>query len=297
SLRGSVQVESPAGALFRIRVPLTLSSLRVLAVVAAGQTFLIPASSVRLLLRVAREAVIGVGGRDTISHDGRAIPVVPLASLLGAGGAPQLAAGKLPVVVLSHGTEVALVVDALIDERDIVVKGLGPRLRGAKMISGATILPNGRVALILDVPEVARRARRGSTDTRGLVAEKQTVRKRRVLLVDDSITTRSLEKSILEGAGYTVVTGVDGADGWRLLQETPGIEIVVSDVEMPRMDGFTLVETIRASPRFQHLPVILMTGLAKDVDRARGLAAGASAYLSKGAFDQQLLLDTIERVS
>ncbi len=152
------------------------------------------------------------------------------------------------------------------------------------------------------MPEILARARAASgTD---LFAVTTVRKKRRVLLADDSITTRSLEKSILEGAGYHVTVAVDGADAWRLLQELGGsVDLVVSDVEMPNMADRpspgknTAVETIRASPRFQHLPVILVTGLARDEHRARGLAAGASAYLVKSAFDQQQLLDTIEQVA
>lgn len=297
AVRGSVEVSTGRGTRFRLLVPLTLSTLRVVVVAAGGQTYLIPISSVAVVARVGREDVRTVNGGDVFAFRGRAIPLVLLTALLGSKSGPQLATGKLPVVVLSHGAEVALVVDALIDERDVVVKGLGPLVRGSEVVSGASILANGRVALIVDVPEIVRRARKASGEVGALVAEKKGSRKRRILLVDDSITTRSLEKSILEAAGHTVITGVNGEDGWRLLQETPDIELVVSDVEMPFMDGFTLVATIRASPRFRLLPVILVTGRGADVDRARGLAAGASAYLAKTSFDQQLLLDTIERVS
>jgi two-component system, chemotaxis family, sensor kinase CheA len=118
---------------------------------------------------------------------------------------------------------------------------------------------------------------------------------RRILVVDDSITTRTLEQSTLEAAGFEVATAVDGEDGWRILQ-TEGADLVVSDVEMPRMDGFALCEAIRASPRFAHLPVVLVTSLESEEHRARGLEAGADAYVGKSGFDQQGLLDTIRRL-
>ncbi|MES2642646.1 MAG: response regulator [Myxococcota bacterium] len=308
-LRGSIDVSIGAGTTFSLRVPLTLSTLRVLEVTAAGHTYVIPASAVKVLLRIGDQDVHEVRGIATIALDGHPVPLVPLTSLLGLPTASPLAGGKVPVVVLTHGTDVALVVDTLTSEGEVMVKGLGHRLRGTgggtggttpargRVVSGATILANGRVALILDVPEIVARARHGGSTIGAIVAGKDTAPKRRVLLCDDSITTRSLERSILEGAGYTVFVGVDGADAWRLLQETPNIDVVVSDVEMPRMDGFQLTETIRASPRFQHLPVILVTGLAKPEHRARGLAVGASAYLVKSDFDQQQLLDTIEQIT
>jgi two-component system chemotaxis sensor kinase CheA len=116
-----------------------------------------------------------------------------------------------------------------------------------------------------------------------------------VLLADDSVTTRTLERSILEGAGYTVLVAVDGADAWRILQEK-GADLVVSDVEMPHMDGFALTETIRGSTRFRSLPIVLVTALASDVDKERGLTAGANAYLIKSSFDQTNLLETIAQL-
>ena len=297
SLRGAIDVSGGAGAVFSMSVPVTLTALRGLEVAVSGRAFVIPVSSVKVLLRVGTEDVHRVGGMDTISFEGRPIPLVSLTAVLGLAATPRLDAGKLPVVVLSDGSEVALVVDGLVDERDVVVKSLGPRLRGTKVISGATLLANGRVALILHVPEVVARARRGSTNIGVMVASHGAAPKRRVLLVDDSITTRSLEKSILEGHGYVVFVGVDGEDAWRLLQETPGIEVVVTDVEMPRLDGFGLCQKIRASPRFQQLPVILVTGLAKPEDRARGLAAGANAYITKSTFDQEQLLDILDQLT
>src|SRR5690606_32678128 len=115
---------------------------------------------------------------------------------------------------------------------------------------------------------------------------------RRLLVVDDSVTTRSLEKSILEAAGYQVEVAVDGLDAWQLLQER-GADLVVADVEMPRMDGFALCEAIRGSRRLRNLPVVLVTALASDADRARGLEAGADAYLPKGTFDQSQLLEAV----
>ena len=119
--------------------------------------------------------------------------------------------------------------------------------------------------------------------------------RRRILVVDDSITTRTLEQSILEAAGYDVLTAVDGDEGWRQLQEQ-GCDLIVADIEMPRMDGFQLCEAIRGSKRFSELPVILVTAMETPAHRARGLEVGADAYIGKSSFDQQHLLDTIQQL-
>jgi two-component system chemotaxis sensor kinase CheA len=196
-----------------------------------------------------------------------------------------------------EGSDVAVVVDELIDEREVVVKSLGPRLRNAKHVSGATVLPSGRLALILNMGDVINRARTRAAPTslRAAGRAEGGARKRKVLLVDDSVTTRALERSILEAGGFAVVVAFDGVEGWRILQEEP-IDVVVSDVEMPRMDGFTLTETIRSHPRFRDLPVVLVTGRSSDADRARGLDVGANAYLVKSDFDQQHLLETLSQL-
>jgi two-component system chemotaxis sensor kinase CheA len=155
------------------------------------------------------------------------------------------------------------------------------------------MLPQGSLALVLNVTAVVASALAG-TGSPTAVAERPDGReiRKRVLVVDDSITTRTLEASVLEAAGYEVATAVDGADAWRALQER-GADLVVSDVEMPRMDGLQLCETIRASQRFRELPVVLVTALETPEHRARGLEVGADAYLAKSSFDQEGLLTTI----
>lgn len=184
-------------------------------------------------------------------------------------------------------------VDGLVSEEEVVMKPAGERLAGLPAVLGATILPTGRVVMILNAASCARTGltRRAPVLARG----EEQARPTRVLLVEDTITTRALERSILEGAGYEVLVAVDGADGWRLLQER-GADIVVSDVNMPRMDGLALCETVRSSGRFRELPFVLVTSLASEEDRRRGVEVGADAYIVKGDFDQELLIETIERL-
>ena len=296
------------GTRFSVVVPLTLTTIRGLLVRAGGQTFVLPVTSVKELLRIAPEALRSMGGTETLALRGEAVPIVALAAAVGRPAEPffthaygvdpsMLTSGKAAVVIVSsEGCDVGLVVDELMDERQIVVKSLGPRLRSATHLSGATVLPSGRLALILSTAEVVARARsHKGTSLRASADTGKTAKKYKVLLVDDSITTRALERSILEAGGYSVVVAFDGAEGWRLLQEQ-AIDVVVSDVEMPRMDGFALTESIRNTPRFRDLPVVLVTGRASPADRARGLEVGANAYLVKSDFDQQHLLETLAQL-
>jgi two-component system chemotaxis sensor kinase CheA len=300
AVRGSVDLSFVPGhgTRFSLVVPLTLTTLRGLLVRVQGQTFVMPGASVQRLLRVGTEDVRSIAGVESIEVDASAVPVLGLWEVLGLPRQPELARGKVPVVVaVAQGELVGLAVDELLEEREVVVKSLGARLRGAKAVSGATVLSNGRLGLILNMTEVVSRARRQARSA-AIVAQVEELgaeQKREILLVDDSITTRTLERSILEAAGYLVRVAVDGRDAWDLLQEH-GADLVVSDVEMPELDGFALTEAIRNSPRFRDIPVVLVTALASDADKARGLSVGANAYLVKSSFDQQNLLETVAQL-
>jgi two-component system chemotaxis sensor kinase CheA len=188
-------------------------------------------------------------------------------------------------------------VEELVAEQEVVVKTLGPRLVGVELISGATILPSGALGLILNAAAVVRRALAKGRSTAIAAASRDAAEpsRRRLLVVDDVVTTRSLVKSVLGAAGYDVLTAVDGADAWRVLQEQ-GADVVVTDIEMPRMDGFELTRRIRASERFRNLPVVLVTGLESQLDKQRGVQAGANAYLIKSTFDQRSLCEAIGRL-
>jgi len=171
---------------------------------------------------------------------------------------------------------------------------MGPRLVRVRHFTGATVLPTGEIALIVSMPELVATGIAMRTGL-AIAAAGSRAAARRLLVADDSVTTRTLEKTVLEAAGYEVITASDGAEAWHLLQER-GADLVISDVEMPRMDGFGLTEAVRGSRRFRDLPVILLTALDNERDRARGLEAGADAYLVKSAFDQTVLLRTVEQL-
>ncbi|MCP3139912.1 hybrid sensor histidine kinase/response regulator [Pyxidicoccus xibeiensis] len=295
ALRGTVEVTTRPGegTRFVLDVALTLSTLRVLLVSAGGQTLALASEGVARLVRLAPDEVREVEGRPTWDAGDALVPLASLADVLGLPpGPPQ---PRRSAVVLAAGTaRAALVVDEVLSEQEALVRALGPRVRRARHVSAAAVLPDGRLSLLLNPVSLVRAAGgRPATPLFPAAAVRQA--RRRVLLADDSPTTRALEQSILEGAGYEVVACVDGAEAWERLQ-AGGADALVLDVEMPRMDGFSLTETVRASPRFSRLPVVLVTARGKPEDQARGLRAGASAYLVKSAFDPTSLLETLRRL-
>jgi two-component system chemotaxis sensor kinase CheA len=296
ALRGSVDVtfEPGRGTRFTLDVPLTLSTLRVLLVTAGGQSFAVEGESVARLLRLGPGDVRVVEGRQTWASPQALVPLATLATVL---GLPASTPRQRPsAMVLASGEQRAvLVVDEVVAEQEVLIRGLGPRIRRARHVSGVAVLPDGRMAPLLNAASLVRAAE-GRTAPEGLFpAPVRKQARRRVLLADDSMTTRTLEQSILEAAGYDVLACVDGQEAWERLQ-AEGADALVSDVEMPRMDGFALTEAVRGSPRFGRLPIVLVTARSTPEDKARGLQVGASAYLVKSAFDQTHLLETLRQL-
>jgi two-component system chemotaxis sensor kinase CheA len=298
ALHGTIDFSSEPGRATRLvlAVPLTLTTVRALLVAAGGQTLAFLTSTVERLLRVGPEDIRSVEGREVLVLGAVPVPVAPLAEVLGLPAVEPAQPGKkVPVVIVAAGDQrAAFVVDELLAEGEVVVKHLGPRLVRVRNIAGATVLPTGRVALILNAVDLVRSGlgHAAARTVSAAFAVRAPEAKRRLLVVEDSVTTRTLEKSILEAAGYDVLIAADGAEAWRILQ-AKGADLVVTDIEMPRMDGFALTEAIRASKRFRELPVVLVTALESERDKTRGMEAGADAYLLKSAFDQKNLLETI----
>ena len=279
--------------------PLTLTTIRALLATAGGQTYAFISSAVEGLLRIDSKDLHVIEGKERVLLNGQALPVATLSELLGVEARETTGSrGKAQSVILSAGDRKAVVVvEEMIAEQEILVKAMGPCLPRLRHFSGATILSTGKIALILNTRNLLKSAfeKNASQGLSFSSAGPASTLRKRLLVVDDSVTTRSLEKSILEGAGYEVWDAADGAEAWRILQEK-GADLVVSDVEMPRMDGFTLTEVIRGSQRFRDLPVILVTALESPKDKARGVEAGADAYLLKSAFGQKQLLSVINQL-
>ncbi len=301
---GSVRLRWTPGAAttFIVEAPLRLATQRLLVVAIGDQHLAIPSGSVARIVRIVPPAVQESGGRQLLTTSSGPIPLVSLGALLGPPIVERPAAGKRPVVILERGErQLAVAVDRLADEMELVVRPIEHRGAGAlPRLAGAAILPDGQIALVLSPSAIVAAGlgrAYGGASVASLTSEAGPARsaRKRILVVDDSITTRTLEQSVLEAAGYDVSTAVDGEDGWRLLQQD-GADLVLTDVEMPRMDGFTLCETIRGSRRFAQLPVIIVTSLEDPGQRTRGLDAGADAYVVKSGFDQAALLATVHEL-
>lgn len=305
ALGGSVEVESrpDTGTRFVVTLPVTLGVLRCLVVRVGPERYAVPVTGVAETVSLRGVRTEQVAGAPVLVRRGVPVPVADLGTALGVPGdrAPQVA------VVVRHGgagEQLAWAVDDVEGELELVVKDLGGFLGRQPAVSGATIDADGRVLLLLDARELAVREVARGVPTATAVAGSGPVRdadgparcgRPRVMVVEDSVGVRELQRVILEGAGYDVVTAVDGHDGANRLAGDP-VDLVLSDVEMPGMDGFTLTRTIRRTRGWEDVPVVIMTSRAGEADKRAGLEAGANAYLLKGEFDQAELVSTVRRL-
>ena len=304
-LGGSIAAELPArgGTLFRLLLPTSLATFHGLLVTLGERQFVLPSRSVERVLRLAVDSVKTVENREAVEIGGRALALVRLADVLGlpatgkpGGNGSQLAAeGYLQIAVLyGAGRRIAFVVDRIVGDQEVLVKGLGPQLARVPNIAGATVLGTGQLVPILNVADLLLAALR-ARPTGAAAVPAAAVAQHSLLVVEDSVTARSLLKNILETAGYQVATAVDGIDALTMLHTDP-FDLVVSDVEMPRLDGFQLTARIRADKKLGELPVVLVTALESREDKERGIEVGANAYIVKSSFDQSKLFEVIRRL-
>jgi two-component system chemotaxis sensor kinase CheA len=298
AVRGRIEVRSDPGigTEFRIAVPITMATLRCLVIKAAGQAYAIPLHSVRAVLPHQPSAT--VGGRAMTMLDGRPVQISSLASVLGTGNGTAGPSVVLAGLTRSH----AFTVDDLVDQRDVVVKGLGELVPRLPAVAGAGVQPDGSILLVLEAAGLIERARRMDNGDRSLEAagggehdEAPQQHAASILVVDDALTVRELQRSIFENAGYRVRVAVNGEEALvAISEERP--DLVLTDVQMPRMDGFELTEAIRKQPTLASMPVIILTSRGSDEDRRRGLECGADGYIVKSGFDQSALLSAVERL-
>jgi two-component system, chemotaxis family, sensor kinase CheA len=298
-LHGTITLDTEVGrgTRFLLELPLTVATTLCLLVGAAGRPFGLPATSVMRIERVRLEELGWAGGHRVVPVDGRPVPLVPAAGLLGLGHprAADADAGTV-VVVGSAERRTALAVESLLGVQEVVIKPLPRPFVRVPGTAGAATLASGEVVMILNAADLTRPgAARTAAAAPAPAAGDPVPRQASVLVVDDSAVTRTLEKGILEAAGYRVLVAPDGVAALDLLGREP-CDLVVTDVEMPRMDGFALTAQVRADDRLRDLPVVLVTSLDSDDHRRRGVEAGADAYIVKGAFDQDRLLETIARL-
>jgi two-component system chemotaxis sensor kinase CheA len=296
SFGGTLEVRSQPGkgTAIVLHLPLALALLEVLLVERAGNVYGVPLASVEEAIAVTE--TLSLSGKPALELRGASLPLTDLAELVGAETTPMRE--RAPAIVISAGgRRIAAACDTLLGKEEIVVKSLGTLLASVKGYLGAAILRDGRVALLLEPGELVRRSQGGRQGTASPVARIEADEaKRKVLVVEDSFTVRELQRSILEAAGYPVDTARNGKEALKCLTADEGIGLVLSDVDMPEMDGIELTRSIRAMVEYSSLPVVIVTSRSEEQDRQRGIDAGADAYMVKTAFDQRELLGTIERL-
>ena len=299
---GAVRVESRfgQGTTFELQLPVTRSVVRAAIVEVAGQPLALPLARLQRVVRVEADRISTVEGRRQFEHEGGTVGLIRFATLLEFPEAESEDGDRAieSVVVVGDATgRCGLVVDRFLGEQDLVVRRLDPRFGRVAHVNAAAMLEDGSPILILDVEDVVKSIRQllGEGRLRGTGRARtrdEGRRAKRVLVVEDSITVREVERQILRQMGLDVETAVDGVDGWNALQHG-GYDLVVTDIDMPRMNGIEFVRTLRADPRFQTVPVIVVSYKDRDSDRQAGLDAGADMYLTKGSFREGSFTETV----
>jgi two-component system sensor histidine kinase and response regulator WspE len=298
-LRGTVRVTSQAGqgTRFILQLPVTLSVVRTLLAEIAGEPYAFPLGSILRTVKIPEEQIELLEGRQHFDFDGQRIGLVPAHQVLGVGHAPP-AADMLSVIVLGdHGGIYGLVVDRFLGERELVVQPLDSQLGKVKDIAAGALMEDGSPVLIVDAEDLLRSMERlvsaGRPDRIGSASSAATEHTRkRVLIVDDSLTVRELERKLLGNHGYEVEVAVDGMDGWNAVR-AGRFDLVVTDIDMPRMDGIELVTLITNDANLKSIPVVVVSYKDREQDRRRGLEAGAAYYLTKGSFHDETLLQAV----
>ena len=294
---GSVRVDSEPGrgTSFELELPITVSVIRALLVDVAGETLAFPLSRIERVVQVPRADLTSVEGRLHFMLDERSVGLVDAAALLELGSVEHT--DDASVVVLGGDDWYGFLVHRFVGEEDLVVRALDPRLGKVAHLSAAAIREDGEAALIVDCEDILSSMRQQLAEGRSPAARRRVItegaaQRKRVLVVDDSATVREVERQLLVRLGYEVETAKDGADGLIALRNG-AYDLLVSDVDMPRMTGIELVRAARAEPRFAGLPIIIVSYKDREEDRLAGLEAGANAYLTKGAFQDETFATTV----
>lgn len=286
------------GVEFVMMLPLTLSVMPALLVDIADEPYAFPLSKVDRILKVSTDEILEMEGRQYVSLDNKNIGLISGVQVLGFDNSSTVDDQLTVVIISDRMDQYGLVVDRYIDQRQLSVHALDPRLGKIPNVSSAALLENGDPLFILDVDDVVRSIHRIVTggrlgDVYQLAEEKLKTSRKRVLVVDDSLTVREVEKDLLESKGYLVDVAVDGMDGWNAVRRS-SYDLIVTDVDMPRMDGIELVSSIKQDLHLKNIPVMIVSYKDRVEDRRRGLDAGADYYLTKGSFHDDTLVDAVE---
>ncbi len=317
-LKGNIDVESVKGkgCKFIITIGITLATATVGLLSVQGIIFALPVEFIQTFLFIQEQDIFTIEGRKTFSFNNKPISLVNLADLLELSNSVKYPIKNNSVqnqdleeniledshrqacIVMNIGQEsFGLLVDRVLDTLDVVLKPQSKILKRVRNVTGAAILGSGEVCMILNPQDLFKSMQKQiiSSVVTTQASEQKVKTKPVLLLAEDSITTRTQEKRILEAAGYEVVTAVDGLDAFNKLQTRP-FDGLVSDVQMPNLDGLQLTAKVRQSKEYNELPIILVTTLSSDEDRKRGAEAGANAYIIKGKFNQDVLLETLSKL-
>lgn len=297
-LRGSVRVFSRLGegTRFQLLLPLSQSVVRALLADVGGEPYAFPLAAVVRTLKLRKDEIDVLEGRQFFHMDGRAIGLISTQQVL--QGGMQSIDGDLPVIVIGNAGDdtYGLAVDRLLGEHELVVRALDHRLGKIRNIAAGALMEDGRPALIVDIEDLMRSvdkliaARDLGTLRTG--TESGRAKRKRVLVVDDSLTVRELVRTLLDNAGYEVEVAVDGMDGWNAIR-TAHYDLMVTDIDMPRMDGIELVTLMKKDAHLKTTPVLIVSYKDREEDRRRGLEAGADYYLAKGSFHDESLLEAV----
>jgi two-component system sensor histidine kinase and response regulator WspE len=295
---GTVKLESELGKGFRsyVTLPLTQSIVRALVVDIKGEAYAIPIVKVERVMKVAQADIHTLENKQFFDFAGEHLGLVSAAQVLELGDSSASDA-ELPVVLIGGGARrYAMVVDAIRGEQSLAVQAIDPIFGKMRDISAAALLDDGEPVLILDVPDlllsIDKLLHEGGLHqlARGAHGEKRKMK--RILVVDDSLTVREMERKLLVGRGFEVDIAIDGIDGWNVVR-SGDYDLVITDVDMPRMDGIELVNLIKKDLHLHKLPVMIVSYKDRPEDRARGMSAGADYYLTKGSFHDETLLDAV----
>ncbi|PIQ27565.1 hypothetical protein COW36_16480 [bacterium (Candidatus Blackallbacteria) CG17_big_fil_post_rev_8_21_14_2_50_48_46] len=306
-LNGSVVVvsEPQRGTIFTLSLPVTLTTFDAFLVEIAEQTFALPRSAVLSTLTVKPGDLADNGVSKAIYFDGSPIKLVSLKNMLRLPGRERDDEEFSALIVESNRLRFALVVDQVLESQQMVMKNLGSQLLKVPYISGATLMGSGEPVVILNIAEIINQLSSVRVERMSLMVDaaeeegrsSKKGRKTRVLVVDDSVTTRTLEKNILEAAGFEVFIGKNGLEGkQQVLNLMPELDLVITDVEMPKMNGYQFASWLKKESEYRNTPLIMVTSLASDEFKAKGFESGIDAYIVKGEFNQKVLLDTISRL-
>jgi two-component system chemotaxis sensor kinase CheA len=303
----SVETEINKGTTFQILLPTTLATFRGILVRIGEYTLILPTINVERVMNVEQEEIKTIESHDTLMIDDQILPVADLGEVLGMPNHSSEKQRKMDreednsdqiriVILISGEHRVAFRVDEVIDEQQVLIKGLGKLLNRVRNISGATILGSGKVVPVIHIADLIKSASKATTRIKvQITEEKQVDEVKRILIADDSITSRTLIKNILETAGYKITTAIDGIDAF-LKAQSDVFDLIVSDVDMPGMNGFELITKIKHDKKLSELPVVLVTALGSQEDRERGIEVGADAYIIKSNFDQVNMLEIIKKL-